>query len=295
MRVPAVCAYPLVGLPTRVEVAKHNKGPFPPTGWTHDSRRLLVRLVPPIPGLWLCYTHSNCACNEIISSTDRVLKAVPLATEEACISLLRVARRIASRLPKQSPWTYDQVIAHFDCDRRARYESAKEVILRRGLSRSQDANISAFIKAEKANPAAKRNPTPRMIQARSAEYGLVVATFLKPIEKLLYRLKGPMGSRCVAKGLNQARRAELLISKMALFNRPVVFSLDASRWDLHCGVDVLKVEHAFYLMLNNDPMFQAMLSWQLYNKCRAMNGTKYTVVGGRMSGDMNTADRKSVV
>jgi hypothetical protein len=173
--------------------------------------------------------------------------------------------------------------------RRDRYQHAHEQIRRYGLTRSRHARISSFVKAEKFNPGDKKNPDPRMIQARTAEYGLEIATYLKPIEHFLYKLRGPMGLRCIAKGLNQSDRAKLLQRKLANFRQPVVFSLDASRWDKHVSREVLEIEHSVYLHCLNDPVFARLLSWQLYNKCRAAKGTKYEVDGGRMSGDMNTA------
>jgi len=289
VRVPAVCAYPEVGKPALQEVASHNKAPLPPSGWAHRSKRFLTRLVPPIPGLWLCFTHSNCVCNEIVSAANRVVGAVPEPTADGLKRLRKFAKVISGRLPTCSAWSYDQVIALYGGVRRARYEQARDHIRSFGLVKWMHARISSFVKAEKFNPEDKKNPDPRMIQARTAEYGLEVATYLKPIEHHLYKLRGPMGLRAIAKGLNQRQRAELLARKLQNFDRPVIFSLDASRWDKHVARSVLAIEHGVYMHCNADPYFAQLLSWQLHNKCRAMNGVKYSVRGGRMSGDMNTA------
>jgi hypothetical protein len=45
----------------------------------------------------------------------------------------------------------------------------------------------------------------------------------------------------------------------------------------------------FYLILINDPLFAQLLSWTIVNKVTTSKGLKYTAVGGRMSGDMDTA------
>jgi len=289
VRVPAVCAYPQCGLPTLAEVAKHNKVPLPPSGWAHDSKRRLTRIVPPVPGLWLCFTHADCVCNEIVSATNRVVGEVPRPTPDGLRLLRAAARRIARVLPRVEPYSYEQVISMYTGMRKARYTQALRNVQLHGLCKRLHARISAFVKAEKFNPDDKVNPDPRMIQARSAEYGLVIATYLKPIEHYLYKLRGPMGVRCIAKGLNQRQRGALLMEKMAAFTDPVVVSLDASRWDKHVSREVLRVEHSVYLHCLNDPVFARLLSWQLTNYCRAARGTKYAVLGGRMSGDMNTA------
>jgi len=242
-----------------------------------------------VPGLWLCFTHANCVCNDIVSAANRVVGVVPMPTKAGLAALREARRRLSRRMPHVTPWTRQQVLDKFEGRRRKRYEEAAKVLDAVGLCRKDHARISAFVKSEKFNPAAKRNPDPRMIQARTPEYGLEVARFLKPIEKYLYGLQGPTGLRVIAKGLNQRARAELLVSKMAQFTRPCVISLDASRWDKHVAADVLKIEHDFYIKMCDDPYFRTLLSWQLDNRCSTSNGVKYRVYGGRMSGDMNTA------
>jgi hypothetical protein len=184
--------------------------------------------------------------------------------------------------------SYEETIARFPPNIRKRYGEAWETLKKRPLNR-RDARIASFVKAEKFNPLEKVNPDPRMIQARGVEYGLELARYLKPIEKYLYAMKGPTGLRMLAKGLNQRGRGALLAEKLRRFRRPVVFSLDASRWDKHVAADVLRIEHSVYNAIMRDPLLQRLLEWQVTNDCRTNNGVKYKVHGGRMSGDMNTA------
>lgn len=288
MRVPGVCAWPLTGSPQLQAVAAANSGPRPPGCWAHESRRRLVRITPPVPGLYNCYTHAACVCNDIISATNRVVGVTPLPTRAGLRALFCSMRMLARRCGVAGPWSRDDVFANMSASKRKRYERAREELERGGLVR-RHGRISSFVKSEKFDPSAKVNPDPRMIQARTPEYGLEIARFLKPIEHVFYQMRGPTGLRMVAKGLNQSQRARLLERKIAQFSKPVVFSLDCSRWDKHVVRSVLEVEHAFYLKLIPDPLFQRMLSWQFGNKCVTQNGVKYSVDGGRMSGDMNTA------
>jgi len=187
-----------------------------------------------------------------------------------------------------APWSYDQVLAYFNSKLRKRYTDALDSLRTEPLSK-RDARVSAFVKSEKFDPEAKVNPDPRMIQSRHPRYGVEVARYLKPIEKRLYHMKGPTKLRIIAKGLNQRQRAVLLQDKLALFDDPVIGSLDASRWDMHVAESMLKIEHQLYLACINDDFFRRLLKWQLKNKVRTSNGLKYTVRGRRMSGDFNTA------
>jgi len=270
-------------------VAAVHSGPHPPADWEHNSNRHLIRIVPPIPGLWNCAIHSDCTCNEIISAVNRVLGVVPLPTERGLKEIKFQCDRAVERIGLLEPWHLAEVVESFKGPRRKRYQQAYDSLQVDPLVPA-DARISAFVKAEKFNPEEKENPDPRMIQARSPRYNLVIAKYLRPIEHYIYNLRDELGIRMVAKGLNQSERARLLKEKFEMFDDPVCFSIDASRWDKHVSKEVLQLEHRFYLRLHGGhPELDRLLKWQLKNKCVTSNGVKYTVDGGRMSGDINTA------
>jgi hypothetical protein len=204
--------------------------------------------------------------------------------------LRAAARLIGSRLPIVGEWEDDQVLSTMSGRRLRRYTEAAESLAAFGWNDS-DSRITAFIKPEKTDPAAKVNPDPRMIQFRSPRFTFALFKWLKPCEKALYNLRGPTGLRAIAKGLNHIQRATLLLRKMEQFpDGVVVYSLDASRWDKHVTKEVLRLEHSIYLrMHSNHPALAKLLSKQLLNRCRTMQGVTYKVDGGRMSGDANTA------
>lgn len=282
---PGVCAYPK----TIEEVAAHHGQLRPPWSWEHNNKRHLIRIVPPVPGVWTCFTHTSCVCNEIISASNRVLGRVPLPTPDGLSELSRSIDSLARPIGHLEPWTLERVRDSFTGARKRRYEMAYESLRISPLWRA-DARINSFVKAEKYNPEDKVNPDPRMIQARDARYNLVIAKYLRPIEHYIYNLVAPSGLRVVAKGLNQRDRAELLISKFARFSDPVCFSVDASRWDKHISLGVLRLEHRFYQhIVPHCPEFDRLLKWQQNNNCRTAGGCKYVCHGGRMSGDINTA------
>lgn len=280
-----MCAYP-----KKLEVvAAHHTSPVPPPSWESHGRRHLIRIVPPVPGLWLCNVHAPCTCNEWVSATNRVLGAVPTPNDRGLTALKRELRFMSQRCGHKQPWSLERVRDSFRGPRLRRYQLAFDSLMLDPLVHA-DARIQSFVKAEKFDPHAKENPDPRMIQARSPRYNLVVAKYLRPVEHFIYNLCGKSGLREVAKGLNAQERASLLISKFQRFDDPVCIGLDASRWDKHVDLSVLQLEHGFYQSIfPNSPELQRILSWQCENKCRTSSGVKYTCVGGRMSGDVNTA------
>lgn len=280
-----MCAYPKV---LEQPAATHGELRLP-SNWEHNNRRHFVRIVPPVPGCWNALVHAPCVCNEIVCTSNRVIGKVPLPTRHGVAELKYQAKRLAEKCGHQQPWELERVVESFTGSRKRRYEEAYQSILLKPLD-AGDARIQSFVKAEKMDPAAKPNPDPRPIQARSPRYNLKIAQYLRPVEHCIYNIKGKDGMREVAKGLNQADRADLIKRKMAMFKRPVVFSIDCSRWDKHVSLDVLRVEHAFYKrVVPGQPEFERLLSWQEVNRCRTAGGIRYVVNGGRMSGDINTA------
>lgn len=176
--------------------------------------------------------------------------------------------------------------------KRLRYQDACDKVTMAGVTK-KDATIKMFVKPERFNPEAKRNPDPRAIQFRNPKYCVALAQFLHPIEHYIYELSCASNkvapSRNVAKGLNSVARAELLVDKASAFRNPLFLGLDAARFDKHVSLELLQIEHSVYMKSNPDPFFRTLLSWQLVNKCFSNLGLVYKVRGRRMSGDMNTA------
>lgn len=254
----------------------------------HESKRHLIRIVPPIPGLWNCFVHADCVCNELVSACNRVVGDVIKPTVEGLRLLRRESKRLARKYPSGEERSLESVLNTFKGSRRAIYERAYQSLAVRPFG-DADARIQSFVKAEKTNPLAKVNPDPRMIQARTPRYNLMIAKYLRYVEHLIYNLKHN-GIRSVAKGMNQRVRAETILEKFSRFNDPICFSIDCSRWDQHVSDEVLEIEHGFYQhFYPNSEELRALLRHQRRNKCRTKNGVKYAVRGGRMSGDINTA------
>lgn len=235
-----------------------------------------------------------------------MLRTVPSPTKAGIQSLIGASRLITSKIRSRrggaiAPIEYLQVYEKYAGSKRRVYELAHAWIDANGEPSRRHGFVKSFVKAEKtyADPKA-----PRIIQARDPVYNLEIGTFLKPIEHAVYELTGfkffrgrgrravsrSIGGRIVAKGMNDVERAATIAAKLAGFRKGLVYSLDCTKFDAHVAFSILqKVEHASYLRLNNDPMFQRLLSWQLENKGTTAHGVKYKCRGGRMSGDVNTA------
>lgn len=281
--VPAVCAWPK---DLAVSAANCKEARLP-EHWAHTSKRQLVRLVPPVDELYACYVHANCTCNEMVAIANRVLGRVPLPTREGLALLQRACTRLKARLPKVTPMTMEAVLATYSGRKRRVMEKAA-ANLRCCPINKRNFRVKLHIKAEKNDPSAKENPDPRAIQARDSETVLELAMRLKPIEHVIYRLKGPRGTRMVAKGLNAVERALLIEEKWMGIPGCAALALDLSRMDQHCAAEVLRKEHSVYNSMLNDPVLQQMLAWQLDNIGRSTTGVRYYRWGGRMSGDFNT-------
>lgn len=255
--------------------------------------------------------------NEYVSALYRVCRRVPTPSKAGMRQLRKMGRQFSKLLPTVlSTWDIEEILRHMDAKQRRRYRQAYEWYLERGLSK-RDAIISAFVKGDpRKSPYADGDPwgsgdpgfhfratglyygntkvkAPRMIQFRTFVFGVIFASYIKPIERALYHVRGYKyfpRTRFIAKGLCAKRRARLLRKKWDTFDKPVCYTIDGSKFDLHVAKELLQLEHSVYLRLfGNDPLLRTMCNWQLTNKAKTTHGIRYTVNGGRMSGDMNTA------
>jgi len=199
-------------------------------------------------------------------------------------------------MPKfTEPIDAEEFVLLYNGPKRKRYEAAMGNVMSRGGITEKDARISLFIKDEKVLSWAKVDPAPRLISPRTSEYCLELGRFIKPIEHLLYKAVARVwGEVTIYKGLNFNERGEGLRSKWDSFLDPVAIGLDAHRFDQHVSRKALEWEHSIYLgcYVGKQKYLRWLLKQQLTNKgeCFVDNShISYSVEGGRMSGDMNTA------
>jgi len=207
-------------------------------------------------------------------------------------------RRLIPHLPSLHPVSNEEFAAMYVGRRRTVYERAA-ASLRHTAVTARDAVVRTFTKCEKVKPG-----VPRVIQPRHPRYNVAVGRFIKPLEGPLYRAihrafavhrTGGGGGHTVAKGLNVNQVADVIVSKWSAFRKPVAIGLDASRFDQHVSVDALRWEHRVYAKCFPRAYrgeLGRLLAWQTYTNGKgfASDGkAKYRTLGGRMSGDMNTA------
>lgn len=178
--------------------------------------------------------------------------------------------------------------------KRSIYETAAKRLVMDGLS-AKLSYLDTFVKVEKVMVEDKRL-VPRLIQPRRPIYNVAVGRYIKHLEHSIYKIIGKIfNSRVVMKGKNVYQvAAELRLGYERLKN-PKIIGCDASRFDQHVSVPLLKWEHQIYEMFysgQSKTELKSILRYQLMNRgfINCDDGrVKYTKEGGRCSGDMNTA------
>lgn len=267
-------------------------------GYTKRAPKLLWSVVG-LPSKGPTWTHANDVANVVESVHERVLGRTTESGWERTLlpepdtfhgDLLVFRRRVVQSIGGYTlPWETTQFVDHYRGLKRNRYLAAANSLEVKPLRR-QDSYPSVFLKAEKWHEA----KAGRLISARSPRYNLSLGKYLLPLEQRMYQaIDTVFGSATIMKGYTVERRAAVITEHWGSFRDPIAIGQDFSKFDQHISREALAYEHGFYLgAYDNDTDLQRMLSWQLETKCFAnvQDGTvKYTVRGGRMSGDMNTA------
>lgn len=175
------------------------------------------------------------------------------------------------------------------------YNNALEEYYDKGPLRHHSRSV-AFVKCEKVNP----TKAPRCIQPRHPVYNIGVGRYLKHIEHQIYRsIDKIFESTTVISGYNVLEIGAIAADHWNAFSNPVAIGLDATKFDMHVNVDLLRWEHSIYLnMFGNDPVLKQLLDWQVHNIGAGYcddGWLTYSVEGRRFSGDMNTAMGNKII
>lgn len=159
-----------------------------------------------------------------------------------------------------------------------------------------NACLSTFIKHEKIIVNPDKELVPRVIQPRKPEYNVLVGRYIRPLEHHIYHIIDEVcGEGTVLKGRNAFQQGSIIAEKWAGLSDPVAVGLDASRFDQHVSAAALEWEHSMYSRFfrgEEREELRKLLSKQVLNKGYArFPGVvmRYSTVGTRCSGDMNTA------
>jgi hypothetical protein len=249
--------------------------------------------VPIVEGCYVPAVHSNCVHNERASLLLRTLGPTP---EDPASGFLEHEFSVMRNLVKRNPvdrWSLERVAESYSGRLGVRYRRALDELRRDGRVNRNDKKISAFLKAEKFNPL-KKLSKPRMIMARAPKFNLSLASYLKPLEHMLWRkLKGPryrtISTRQVGKGLNARQRALLIQTKLQNVGDAVVFEVDGKSFEAHVTAKDIAREHSIYRQAyKGDAHLNELLDVQLTLKGKTVGGIRFRRSGARASGDFNT-------
>lgn len=255
-------------------------------------------------GQSIVYTTNACLCGEIMSLKNVHHKLGP-KPDQASLQLVKLYLSQMTRLnrPKRTwPMTRVQVVNCYEGSKRAEYERARICLEVEGYDHKFHSMAKMFLKDDKypsgdinhIGSLHKDMKAGRAIQYRSKEYGIELARFLKPIEHAIYQWK-VCGHRMIAKSRNSYERAADLFGMWNHFTDPMALLLDHSKFDAHVSTSLLNFEAAVYHKYNSSGKFRMLMRAQLFNKGRTSRGLRYSVVGTRFSGDMNTGLGNSVI
>jgi hypothetical protein len=227
-----------------------------------------------------------------VEDAQKNLKPAPQPIPGIFGKLSGIRRRLVRLAGNHTPVPREKYPSFYKGRRATIYQKALDSLHDRPVSK-RDAELKTFVKAEKINFTAKKDPAPRVIQPRDPRYNIEVGKYLKPYEHHLYRAIDAMwGGPTVLKGYDVGELGNIMSNTWDKFRKTCAIGFDMKRFDQHVSVDALRWEHSVYNAGFNCPELAQLLTWQLTNKGvgRASDGfIKYQVEGCRMSGDVNTA------
>jgi len=249
------------------------------------------------------FVHNSCITNAERAVKERIFfveinkewTLPPLPIDSHFEDTLRVFLRcIRKYLPHAAPVERNKFADLYTGRKREIYRLAASSLYDRDID-DTDTHVKAFVKAEKTN---KPDSAPRLIQPRTTRYGVELGRYLKPLEKRIGTAINNSFNRetvTVFKGLNASDAGQELFKKWRRFRRPIALGLDAKRFDQHMHTQALKWEHSVYVSCFNNKRHKLQLKKLLKHQLRTIGRIyckdgkiKYSKVGGRCSGDMNT-------
>lgn len=238
------------------------------------------------------WTHKDCICNEAVALCQRH-QVDDGSRYSSRTNLWKHLRRHVKTL---SPSSEEYIIGRYSGPKKKLLEQARESLAIDPVTRD-DAKVNMFLKADKYHQA--DYGAPRCIQYRNKRYCLRLATYLHPIEAMVYKITDHTGTPAIAKSRNMMQRGEDLRAKWEAYTDPIAILLDHSKFDAHCSAELLSLEHRFYTHCysvgDGQAELKKLLNWQMFNRGVTKNGTRYETVATRMSGDQNTGLGNSLI
>lgn len=251
----------------------------------------------------IVYTHKSCVCNERVALEQRH----QVDDGSRYTSNVNLKKYLRPFIGLVSPVSEEHIISRCSGEKRNLMLQAQSTLQLDPVDK-RDSKVKMFLKDDKylmgtewvgdAIGVEVEKPeygAPRCIQYRNKRYCLRLATYLHAIEEHVYKQRDEYDTLVFAKSRNLSQRAQDLFEKWSLFVKPKALLLDHSKFDAHCSLPLLKLEHWFYGKCNDSPELADLLRWQLYNVGRTKNDTRYGTTATRMSGDQNTGLGNSLI
>lgn len=185
----------------------------------------------------------------------------------------------------------NEFIATRSGSKRRMYQRARDELMAKPTPLTKLAELSFFTKTE--STLWNKQQVPRIVSPRSFGFNYLLGKYLRPIEHRVFEALATLFGTdvCVAKGLTQLMKGELIARKL----KPgfVCVGLDASRFDQTIGRELLLAEHQIYKhCYQGDHLLASLLRCQLRNRgvARCRDGVVHADIGAmRCSGDQNTS------
>lgn len=251
----------------------------------------------------IVYTHKSCVCNEKVALEQRH----QVDDGSRYTSTRKLKKYLRPYIGLVSPVSEEHIISRCSGEKRNLMLQAQSTLEFDPVDK-RDSKVKMFLKDDKylmgtewigdAIGVEVEEPdygAPRCIQYRNKRYCLRLATYLHAIEEHVYSSRDEYDTLIFAKSRNLTQRAQDLADKWSSFVNPKALLLDHSKFDAHCSLPLLKLEHWFYGKCNDSFELKDLLKWQLYNQGRTKNDTRYATTATRMSGDQNTGLGNSLI
>jgi hypothetical protein len=151
-----------------------------------------------------------------------------------------------------------------------------------------------FVKADKCEAMGERyednkQNKPRAIIFRADEFVLALASFVKPIEGVLKKLKLCCKYPIFMKGRNARQRGAIIHKKFSRFKNPQIFCADASAFDGSVRQYMLNGVQSVYQRSFHDPLLDQLHAWRRTQYIRSSHGVSARIEARRCSGDADTS------
>jgi hypothetical protein len=258
------------------------------------------------------WQYANCIHNFVRGVDERVLSKTHVCDDRFAPFLFLAAFLLARGVPPLETSSTRQlaVNAGIFSEKGKRYQYAADRLERCGLPKDAE-NLKGMVKIENyAYKLNAKNPydhseckdrarIPRIVWFAAWEWFVHASVYMLSFEHWFLNVDfsvfglppgGPSG-RVIGKGLSHKARADLLAQKMARFKRPVVFSMDGSKWDRQVNEVQLVAAAIVVAAAFSSTTLADILLRQVGRKAKVRFGdyiVLVTILAGRFSGDLDT-------